>query len=47
MTDEISVLYTTSEGEVKQEIVISEVNQQLKQSLSVNGEDGYFGFLKP
>ena len=46
ITDQISVVYTASEGAVKQDIVISEVNQQLKQSLSVNGEDGYFGIFE-
>ena len=44
MTDEISVLYTTSEGEVKQEIVISEITAQLKNSLTISGSEGYLGF---
>ena len=46
LTDQISVVYTASEGVVKQDIVISEVNQQLKQTLSVNGEEGYFGIFE-
>ena len=44
ITDEISVVYTATDGAVKQDIVISEITQQLKQSLSVYGEDGYFFF---
>mgnify|MGYP005716111117 CR=1 FL=1 len=46
MTDEISVLYTTSEGEVKQEIVISEITSQLKNSITMTGSEGYLGFYE-
>ena len=46
ITDEISVVYTATEGAVKQDIVVSEITQQLKQLLSANGDDGYFGVFE-
>ena len=46
LSDEVAVVYTTTRGEVKQDIVINQMTPEMHQSIMLNGEDGYIGFYE-